>query len=99
MILNGQHAELGEHAYQGEHAKFAKRPDIFNAILQTSHATSAKFFCKRLGKDLAWEKIKVDKMAAILRCKFTQNEALRKHMISTRPFNVIIIFILICIQF
>ena len=76
----------GEHAYQGEHAKFAKSPDIFNAILQTPNAASAKFFGKRLGKDLALDKIKVDKMAAILRCKFTQNEALR---ISTRPFNLI----------
>ena len=84
MIFNGPY---GEHAYQGEHAKFAKCPDIFNAILQTPHAASGKFFGKRLGKDLAWEKIKVNKkVAAILRCKFMQNEALRR---STRPFNLI----------
>ena len=45
----------GQHAYQGEQAKFAKCPNIFNAILQTPHAISAKVFGKRLCKDLAFD--------------------------------------------
>ena len=89
IIFDGQIYKSAEHAYQGEHAKFAKRPDIFKAILDTPHAALAKSFGRRIGKDPEWDKIKGDKMKAVLRCKFTQNERLRDYLISTSPFNLI----------
>ena len=80
FTFNGRPYETAEHAYQAEKAATVKDFKRLKEILAAPTAKLAKDIGHDVSTNVLWERIKVDRMHAILNAKFRQNSHLADYL-------------------